>query len=217
MRDVVIGLLALGVGALFCFRGYLAMRIIIPIWGAFTGFVLGAAVVASFTDEGFLGTLLGWIVGALVAMVFGLIAYLYYEVTVIVAMLSIGFTLGTTVMVAFDVQWSWLVILVGVAVALLLAILAIVADLPTVILVVLTSFAGASAMVLGVMLLVGRADTEEFRTDALVASIDDAWWWWVIYVVLAVAGLIAQVRLVEGLRTSVRTAWTDAGGREPRS
>lgn len=217
MRDVVIGLLALGVGALFCFRGYLAMRIIIPIWGAFTGFVLGAAVVASITGDGFLATLLGWIVGALVAVVFGLIAYLYYEVTVIVAMLSIGFTLGTTVMIAFDVQWSWLVILVGVAAALLLAVLAIVADLPTVILVVLTSLAGASAMVLGVMLLVGRAETEAFRTDVLVASIDDAWWWWVIYVVLAVAGLVAQVRLVEGLRRSVRTAWTDAGGRQFRN
>ena len=35
MSDVVLGLLAILVGApAFCFQGYLALRLIIPIWGA---------------------------------------------------------------------------------------------------------------------------------------------------------------------------------------
>lgn len=216
MSDVIVGVLALVVGALFCFRGYLAMRIIIPIWGAFAGFVLGAALVATFTDDGFLGAFLGWLVGVLVGILFGLIAYVYYEITVIVAMMSIGFTLGTTLMVALDVQWSWVVIVVGVAVALLLAVLAIAADLPTGILVVLTSLAGASAIILGVMLLVGRAEVAEFTTDAFVSSVDDSWWWWAIYAALVVAGLVSQVRHVERLRTSMRSAWADGGGRQLR-
>ena len=45
MQDVVVGLLAIAVGALFAFRGYFAMRVIIPIWGAFAGFMLGAGLV----------------------------------------------------------------------------------------------------------------------------------------------------------------------------
>ena len=31
MQDIVVGLLAIIVGAVFCFRGYLALRIVIPI------------------------------------------------------------------------------------------------------------------------------------------------------------------------------------------
>lgn len=216
MQDIVVGVLAIAVGALFCFRGYLAMRVIIPIWGAFVGFFLGAALVAGFTDASFLANLAGWIVGLLVALLFAAIAYLYYEVSVMIVMASVGFTVGTTAMVALDVTWNWLIILVGVAVAVGLAILAIAADVPTLLLVVLTALAGSSAVVLGIMLLVGTAETAEFRTEVFVQEIDDQWWWYVIYGVLAVAGIIAQIRVVENLRSSVRSAWTDAGGKQFR-
>ena len=54
MRDVLLGLLAIAVGSLFCFRGYLTMRVVIPLWGAFTGFLSGAALVDRWTGSGFL-------------------------------------------------------------------------------------------------------------------------------------------------------------------
>ena len=216
MQDIVVGVLAIAVGALFCFRGYLAMRVIIPIWGAFVGFFVGAALVAAFTDASFLTNLLGWIVGLLVAVLFGAIAYLYYEVSVMIVMASVGFTLGTTAMVALDVTWNWLVILVGVGVAVALAFLAIAADVPTVLLVVLTALAGSSVVVLGIMLLVGTAETAEFRTEIFIQEIDDEWWWYVIYAVLAIAGIIAQIRMVENLRTSIRASWAESGGKQLR-
>ncbi|MEX2625340.1 MAG: DUF4203 domain-containing protein [Ilumatobacteraceae bacterium] len=216
MQDIVVGLLAIAVGALFCFRGYLAMRVIIPIWGAFVGFFVGAALVAGFTDASFLTNLLGWLVGLAVAVLFAMIAYLYYEVSVLIVMASVGFTVGTTVMVALDVTWNWLIVVVGLAVAVALAVLAIAADVPTLLLVLLTAFAGSSAVVLGVMLLVGTAETAEFRTDVFVQEIDDEWWWYVIYGVLALAGVVAQIRVVENIRSSVRTSWTDAGGKQLR-
>ncbi len=52
MNDILFGTLAVLIGAVFCFRGYFAMRIIIPIWGAFAGFVLGAGVVTAGGDGG---------------------------------------------------------------------------------------------------------------------------------------------------------------------
>ena len=47
MQDVIFGLIAIAAGALFCFRGYLAFRLIIPIWGAFVGFATGAGAVTA--------------------------------------------------------------------------------------------------------------------------------------------------------------------------
>lgn len=217
MEDVVVGILALVIGGLFCFRGYLAMRLIIPVWGAFAGFALGAGLVAYFSDEGFLSTLLGWVVGIAIGVVFALIAYLYYAVSVLIAMASIGFTLGASAMVALNVTWSWVIILVGVLLGALLAFLAIVADLPTALLVVLSAMAGAIAMTSGVMLIVGALGTDDFTAAAATDLIQDDWWWYIVAIALAIAGLLSQIRTVESLRASLREAWTESSGTATRA
>ena len=208
MNDLIVGLIALLTGAVFCFRGYLAMRIVIPLWGAFAGFMLGAGIVAG--DAGFLATALGWIVGLVVAVVFGLIAYLYYEVSVIIGMLAIGFVLGTSVMVAFGVTWSWVIVLSGIVLAIALAFVGIVGDLPMVLLTILTALAGASTMVIGLMLLFNVVDVGEFNSGLTTEVLDDDWWWYVIFGVLVGAGMIMQFSDTDRRRDSLRAAWGDS-------
>ncbi len=210
MNDVVVGLIAVLTGAVFCFRGYLAMRLVIPIWGAFAGFMLGAGMVSG--DAGFLGNALGWAVGFGLAIVFGLIAYLYYEVSVVIGMMGIGFVLGTSVMVALGVTWSWVIVLSGVVLAVVLAFVAIAGDLPMVLLTVLTALAGASTMVGGLMLLFGTFDTEDFSIGLTTEYVADDWWWFVIYGGLAVGGLIAQFTDVDRRRETLRQAWSTGVG-----
>jgi hypothetical protein len=120
---------------------------------------------------------------------------------------SIGFALGTSLMVAIDVSWTWVVVLVGVALGALLAFAAIITDLPMVLLVVLSALGGASAITLGIMLLSGAVNTEDFDRDAVTEQANDDWWWYVVYVVLAVLGLASQVRHTERLRRSMRESW----------
>ena len=206
MSDVILGLFAILVGTVFCFRGYFAMRIIIPIWGAFAGFVLGAGLVSTGGDE-FLSTVLSWAVGLAVAVVFGLIAYLYYEVAILIGMTAIGFVLGTTFMAAIGVTWSWLIILVGVVTAAVLALVAIIGDMPMVVLTVLTALAGASAVTIGLMLLFGVIDTEGFDSTATTETASDDWWWYAIYLGLAIAGVISQLRENELQQATLRAAW----------
>ncbi len=177
MNDIAVGIIALLTGAVFCFRGYLAMRLVIPMWGAFAGFMLGAGIVSG--DAGFLGNALGWLVGFGLAVVFGVIAYLYYEVSVIIGMMGIGFVLGTSLMVALGVTWSWLIVLSGVVLAVVLAFVAIAGDLPMVLLTVLTALAGASTMVGGLMLLFGTFDVEDFDIGITTEYVGDDWWWFV--------------------------------------
>jgi hypothetical protein len=178
VQDVVLGVVAIAAGALFCFRGYLAFRVVIPVWGAFVGFGTGAGAVASITGDGFLATGFAWTVGVAGAVVFALLAYFFYEVAITIAMVSIGFALGTSAMVALGVRWTWLVVLAGVVVGALLAVLAIAADLPMALLVVLSALGGASAITSGVMLLAGTIDTRDFDDDHLSARAGDHWWWY---------------------------------------
>jgi hypothetical protein len=205
MNDIVVGVIAILTGAVFCFRGYLAMRIVIPLWGAFAGFMLGAGVVAG--NDGFLSNALGWLVGIAVAVVFGLVAYLYYEVSVLIGMMAIGFVLGTSVMVALGVTWSWVIVLSGIVVAVVLAFIGIAGDLPMVLLTFLTALAGASTIVAGLMLLFGVVELGDFDSAVTTEALADDWWWYAIYVALAIGGIVAQFVDVDRRRESLREAW----------
>jgi hypothetical protein len=216
MQDIVVGLLAIAVGALFCFRGYLAMRVIIPIWGGFAGFLLGAGLVASVEDAGFLRSAVAWVVGIAVAALFATCAYLYYEISVAIAMAGIGFALGTSVMVALGVTWSWVIVLAGVIAGVALALVAIGGDLPMLALTLLTALAGSTTIVGGAMLLAGAVDTDEFTSVSTTERLDDDWWWYAIYVLLAIAGILAQLSDTSRRRVTVRQSWQDTGGRQLR-
>ncbi len=208
MEEFFVGAVAVVVGLLLCFSGYTALRLVIAVWGAFVGFVLGAGLVATWTGEGFLATVLGWGVGAGLALVFGLIAYLYYAVSVVIGMGAIGFSLGSTLMVALGISWTWVIVLVGLAAGVLLALLAIVGDLPMLILAILGAFAGASVTIIGVLLLVGILDRGALVSPETTATLELDWWWSAAYLVLAVAGLVAQLRSVEARRGTLREGWS---------
>lgn len=217
MQDTVIGIILIAIGILFCFRGYVALRLIIPLWGAFAGFVLGAGFVSGADGGGFLRTGLAWIVGIIVGLLFGLLAYLYYEVSIVLAMGAIGFTLGTSLVVALGAEWSWVIVLGGIVFAVLLALLAIAGNLPGIILLILGAFGGAAAIVAGAMLLAGVVDTESMNSSTVTQEMDASWLWTALFFGLGIVGIISQLRDVENMRESLRDSWTNAGGREVRT
>jgi len=207
MTDILLGVIAILAGALLCFRGQLVLRLVFPIWGAFAGFAFGAGLVAGFADEHFLGSVLGWALGIIFALIFAVFAYLYYAVGVVIVMASIGFTLGSGLVVALGIDWSWVAVLVGVVVGALLGVGAVVSDLPMLFLVVLSAAGGSVAMVTGFMLFTGALDSATFTDDTFTSRVDDAWWWYAAFAVLAVAGVLSQIRNLAAMRRSVRSSW----------
>ena len=209
MSDWVAGLLALGIGAVFCFRGYVAMRIMIALWGALVGFGLGASLGAD--DGGILSNGLSWILAIVLAVVFAAIAYLYYAVSIAIAMGSIGFTLGASVLVAVGVTWNWLIVLAGLALGIVLAVVAIVGNLPGILLIVLSALAGASAIVGGIMLLTDVLDTGQItRSGTVTEELNDDWYWYVIWAAAAAAGMFTQLRASARETATMRQAWAGA-------
>jgi hypothetical protein len=206
MSDFIAGLIALLVGAVFCFQGWIAMRIVIAIWGGLAGFALGASIGAD--DGGILANTLSWILAIVLCLLFAAIAYIYYAVSVALAMGSIGFTLGASALVALGVTWSWLIVLSGLALGIVLAFIAIAGDLPMLLLIVLSAAAGASAIVAGLMLLTGALDTDQItRSAAVTEELNDDWYWYAIWIVAAVAGAVMQVRLADRMTGTMREAW----------
>ena len=207
MVELLIGVLAIVVGGLLCFAGYAALRVVIAVWGAFAGFLLGAGLMAVVTGEGVFASALAWLVAGGLAVLFGLIAYLYYAVSVVLGMAAIGFSLGSTLMVALGVPWTWVIVLAGIAGGALLAMLAIVGDLPMLLLAVLGAFAGASAVIAGVLLLAGVLDAGDLTTPDTPARLELGWWWTAGYLALALAGLTVQLRSAETREGTLRSSW----------
>ena len=129
--------------------------------------------------------------------------------------LSLGFALGAAVTAALGVQWGWVIIAVGVACGLAVSVLAIAADVPMVLLVVLSSLAGATIVVTGLMLLTDVIDTADFDTAAVTDNIDGHWWWSLAFAGVAIFGVLAQLRQAMGL-ASARQGWSAAApGKTP--
>jgi hypothetical protein len=210
MKDVIVGLAAIVIGGVFCFWGYFAMRLVIPIWGFFAGFMLGAGATSWIDNSDFLATVLGWVIGFFVGLLFAVLAYLFYEVAIVLTFAAIGFTFGADLMIALNIDWEWFIVLIGIAVGLLVGIFAAVAQLPMAVLVVFSAIAGALTTTAGLMLVFNRVDLAAFDDNRVVDLIDDAWWWWLIAFGLAILGFVTQMKAITKMRWTMRQAWDNS-------
>ena len=207
MADILLGLLAMIAGGAMLFAGQFVLRLVIPIWGFFAGFAFGAGLVAELADERFLGTALGWVLGLVFAVVFAVLAYLYYYVAVTLAMAAFGFAIGSGLVVALGVDWNWVAVLVGTVVGAILGLLSIFVDMPAIVLVVFSSFAGAVGVVGGLMLLVGSLNSADFTRGDFTDTVENGWAWSLFLLVLAFVGIFAQARQMVVLRRTIRETW----------
>ena len=83
LEGLLIGALAIAVGLAFAFYGFRVFLILLPIWGFFAGFLLGANAMTAIFGDGFLIEVTSWVIGFLVGLLFAVLSYLYYWVAVI--------------------------------------------------------------------------------------------------------------------------------------
>ncbi|NIV40024.1 MAG: hypothetical protein GWN58_64665, partial [Anaerolineae bacterium] len=77
-------LIALFLGLIICFSGYRLFLMLLPIWGFFFGFALGAETLQLLFGAGFLANITGWVVGFIVGAIFAVLSYLFYAFAVAV-------------------------------------------------------------------------------------------------------------------------------------
>lgn len=207
MADILLGLLAILAGGAMLFAGQFVLRLVIPVWGFFAGFAFGAGLVADLADERFLGTVLGWVLGLVFAVVFAVFAYLYYYVAVVLAMGAFGFAIGSGLVVALGIDWNWLAVLVGTVVGVIVGLVAVLGDMPMIVLVVFSSIAGAVGVVGGVMLLVGSLNSADFTRGDFTDTVENGWAWSLLLLVLAFVGILNQARQRVLMRRTVYQTW----------
>lgn len=207
MSNVIVGLIAVVSGLILCFGGRSIFRVILAVWGAFVGFTLGGALLSAATGEPPFTTVLGWVVSIAAALLFASLAYLFYVLAVVIAIGSIGYSLGAGLGIALGATGTVLLVL-GVFAALLLAGAALATNLPDILLTVVTALTGAAAIVAGVMLVVGVANPADLTGTSLREFVaQQPLWWTAMYVVVAIVGIVVQLRAGRG--ASMRSSWPE--------
>ena len=70
LATITLALFAVLLGVAFCFAGYRFFLVMLPIWGFFAGFWLGAQTTVLLFGDGFLATTTGWVVGFVAGIIF---------------------------------------------------------------------------------------------------------------------------------------------------
>ena len=115
--------------------------------------------------------------------------------------------IGSGLSVALGIDWNWVAVLVGLVVGVVLGLLSIFANMPMIVLVVFSSFAGAIGVVGGLMLLVGSLNSADFTRGDFTDTVENSWAWSLLVLMLAFAGIFIQARQRVMMRRTVQAAW----------
>src|SRR5215203_1187858 len=79
-------------GSILAFAGYRFFLFLLPVWGFFFGFALGAQTIQAIFNSGFLIDLASWVVGLFVGLAFAVLSYLFFAGAVAIAVGSLGYS-----------------------------------------------------------------------------------------------------------------------------
>ncbi len=151
---LLVAILALFIGLAFCFAGYRFFRLLIAIWGFFAGFLLTTQAFAASAGGHILVSTAGVLIAVIVGLIVAALAYWLYVAAVVILSASVGFWIDTGLMTAIGYgSHSTPALLVGVLVAVILALLTLALNLTKLLIIISTALGGASTIIAGVLLL----------------------------------------------------------------
>ena len=213
IEGLLVGLLALAIGLAFAFYGFRLFLILLPIWGFFAGFLIGATLISSLiggADPGAFATITGWVVGIVVGVAFAILSYLYYWVAIILLGGALGYqlTIGVLQWIGFEGE-GLIAFILALIVGAAFAVAFFVLHMPAVLVIVATAISGAGIAVAGVVIALGLVP-EERRPEIFDAGVfgvyqlqDLSIIWLIAAIALAFAGAIYQTRTVADMTAAI--------------
>ena len=139
-------------GAFVCFAGYRFFLFLLPIWGFFFGFGLGAQAVQALIGDAFFATVTSWAVGFVVALTFAVLSYLFYFIAVALIAGSLGYGLVVAIMGAIGIPFGFITWSLALVVGIILAFVTLRFNLAKYVIIITTALGGA-ALAIGTLVL----------------------------------------------------------------
>jgi hypothetical protein len=184
--------LALFFGSVLAFSGYRFFLFLLPIWGFFFGFGLGAQTIQAIFGTGFLSDVTSWVVGFVVALVFAALSYFFYFFAVAILAGSLGYSIGAGIMLAITPNLTFLAWLIGIIAGIVLAVVVIMFNLQKWVIIAATALMGAGVIIGTFLFMFGSLPSTEVVANPVRAVLQESPFWMITYIVIAVLGILAQ-------------------------
>jgi hypothetical protein len=186
-------LIALLFGQALAFGGYRLFLFLLPIWGFFFGFGLGAEALQALFGIGLLATVTSWVVGFIVGAIFAVLSYLFYFFAVALLAGSFGYGLAVGLLTAMGLDFSFLVWLIGLVAGIAVAVVVLYFNIQKYAIIVITAMAGTSVIIFTLLALFGNITPGQLLVGPVLIAIQSSFWWLLFFVVLAAAGVAVQL------------------------
>ena len=186
-------MIALLIGLAVTFGGYRFFLFLLPIWGFFFGFGLGAETLQVIFGVGFLATVSSWVVGFIVGAAFAVLSYLFYIVAVALLAGSFGYGLAVALLTAIGLNFGFIVWLIGVVIGIIVAVVVLVFNIQKYAIIVITALGGTGAIIFTLLAMFANLTPAEMMLNPVMTAISNSFWWLLFYLVLAIAGIVVQL------------------------
>lgn len=204
-----VGVIAMFFGFVLAFAGYRFFLILLPIWGFFFGFGLGAQTIQAIFGTGFLSEVTSWVVGFVVAVIFAVLAYLFYLVAVAIIAGSLGYLVGVGVMEAIGFDFNFIVWLVGIILAVIVAVAVLRFNIQKWVIIIATAVAGAAVIVGAFLYIFGGLPSAQIAQNPVRLVLQTNPFWAIIFIVVAVLGFVAQYRTSQRWKLETYNRWDE--------
>jgi hypothetical protein len=191
MNVAIVGILAILIGLVACLAGYAVFRFVLPVLGFLVGMGLGAQLAASLFDQPYLASPLSWIMAVVVGLVVATIAFVWWYVSVALTIAGLGYAIGYGAAIALDLTATGAII-AGVVLAVVFALAAIILRVPIGVVIVVTAFWGASALIGGALILMDRLEPYQLRNGTVDVVINGSPLLLAVWIGLGIVGVLVQ-------------------------
>jgi hypothetical protein len=187
---VLIGLLFASAVAFF---GYRLLFLLLPIWGFFWGFGLGAQTIQALFGDAFLATVTSWVVGFVVALFAAVLSYLFFYIGVFLVAAGIGYGVVVAILLAIGLDFGFLVWVLGLIAGIALGVVTIRFNLAKPVIIVGTALLGSAAAVgLLMMGVVGASLTNVLQNPISFVLGAGGFIAILLFILMAAAGMYVQ-------------------------
>jgi len=194
-----LSIIGLMFGAVLAFGGYRFFLLLLPIWGFFFGFGLGAQTIQAIFGSGFLSDVTSWIVGFVVALIFAVLSYLFYLFAVALIAGSLGYVLGIGLMMAIGFDMGFITWMVGIIASIALTIGVLVLNIQKWVIVIATGVLGAAVIVGTFLTMFGSLPPQVLVANPVRFVLQTSPFWMIVFLVLAVLGVVVQYQTSRSL------------------
>ncbi len=194
--NLIVGVLTLIYGIVFCFLGYKFFRILLPLWGFIAGFWISEAFIATLFGDSNSAVIAGWIIGLVGGLALAALSYFIYQAALAILGATFGLWLVAAILGWLGMDSRVLVTILALLGAILFAVLTFQKSIQKYLIIIFSALIGATGIVMGLLFLLSPSIFDEFRsglTPLLPSIVQESLAAALLWIFLALLGVGIQL------------------------